>query len=1125
MLISAFTPLAALAVDGDYILNISDAKIFNHTNNTTTQDGSADLSYYGGPGSSITSNGQDKVSDEPIKVTQTIMSDWQGAFQTEAKNFSVDKNTVVDIEFKVYLDDYSKPSPYVGLRLYTKNNYINCNGMEWRGMKLTSGMKDKRHHMRYVFSKDGDGNAAIKYSLDGADYKTTVISDPVIPADAENWGRDGDGGDTAMLRFMPVSLPSVGRDGEIVDGETPLDTPVNWEFYSFKAYQTDEEPEPPKATPDPSEADKEYILNLSDQKYFDDTNNTISQTGSETVSFFGTTGATRVYSDAARTVSSEPIKVEQTKASEYKTVFKIPGKGFTTDKNIVLDVKFKVSLADYTKDSPFVGVKLFHEKTYINETNSMTWKGRQITEKEKDKMHTVRFVIASSGNETNPNCARIYYSYDGAAYSIEDRSEKDLTTIANYGQSDDGGDGLNFRLAPVAIPKDRGENGENFNVGTDDGTAELPTTVNWEIYSMTAYQTDDIPDPITGTDNEEYPTANPVPTAVPIPSELKDSIVRAYPDGKMKAAVISLDDGADWCVDQDLKAIEILRRHNAKATFNIVPGNYAPRTLENLKEYYAGMEVASHSNTHPQLDEATNDEFLRELELSKTTLDNNWGSPIGGLAYPYACSASSDPVRLGIIQSVGYRYARNCIMTGKYDVPASFYDLNPTGWVSVERDWQNGTTEKFMDEFKALDASSEWKMLFLAGHAWQFSADEDEPRGDIWDKFEIFAKYLEDNSDTIWNPTTIELVDYVTACRQLTVTNAPDGVKLYNPSDITVWANVDGVPTPIEAGETVSTNVIAEAEEKPFIADSYILDIDDNITVNDQAGAITEGGGMLNSTSGVMSGSTSDVFIVRQQKKSIWGGYLQVLTPAPATIAIDKPIVIESRYKVTLDDYETGASPKARLALALTNFNIYANSNVSAEIYTPGADDGYRTVKFVIDPVTGKVYTISDGRLINEFKCDNLNTNALFENGIRLYMNVCPADDNMSNDGDAETDLVTSVYWNFDYIKMYKLNDDDTLRIVSGTLDIKGDTADYAVRVRNDHPSVSKHAALAVALYDESGRLVDVEIKEFDGESLTKTAFKGSLNTDGLSGCTAKAFVWDSAKSMTPISDVFGLEQ
>ncbi len=1127
MLVSSFTPLAAFAADGDYILNIGDTKVFDHTNFTTTQTGSANLYYYGCDGTSISSDGQDVESDKPIKVNQTVMTDWKSAFWTEGQNYSTDQNTVVDITFKVSLEDYSQPSPYVGLRLYTTNNYVNCDGIGWRGMQLTASGKDKLHHMRYVLSKGEDGKAVVLYSLDGAAYSTSNGSD--VPDEALTWGYDGKGGETAQLRFMPTAIPSAGRtdpegnQNSFNDGVDPLDTPVNWEFYSFTAYQTDEVPEPPQPTQDPSLSDREYFLNISDQKLFDDKNSTVSQDGSITIGFFGSDGVSRIYSDQPRVVSSAPIKIEQTKASDYKTCFTIPGDTIVSDRNAVIDVKFRVSLEEYPNEYPRIGISLAHsggQTGYIDQSFGMNWAGAALTESEKDKDHTVRFVISPEGNATNPGCMKIYYSYDGADYNTNEKSNIAADSVETYGGQ--------LRLWIEALLE------RNAFV---DGVDALPTIVNWEIDSIEGYYADDIPKADegysgsgSGGDEEELPTAYPVATAVPIPAEFKDSIVRAYPEGRMKAAVISLDDGADWCLDSDLKAIEILKRHNAKATFNLVPGNASQDYKNALTENYAGMEVASHSNTHPQLDQADNATFKRELELSKTAIESAWGSEIGGLAYPYSCAASSDPVRLRMIQDLGYRYARNCIMTNSYDVPESFYDLNPTGWVSIERDWDNGTVQRHMDNFASMDASSEWKMLFLAGHAWQFNAttpEEEEAgteaREDIWNEFEQFVTYLEENSADIWNPTTIEIVDYVTACRMLTVTANENGASLYNPSEMTVWANVDGVPTEIGAGATVQVSVKPEPEERPFKADEYIVDIDDNITVSDSANSIADGTSLLNSTSGVMSSSTSDEFIVRQEKKQIWTGYLNFVAPQPAAMSIDKPVVIEARYRVTLDDYSV-PSPKARLALALTNFNIYANSNASTEIYTPLDTDGYRTVKFIVDPVTAKVYTMSDGKLISTVDAQGLTTGSTFANGIRLYMNVCPADDNMSNDGDGSTALSTSVYWNFDYVKMYELEDSDTLRIVSATYEADGGNAGYSVRIRNDHPTASGSAVMIAALYDGNGRLVKTEIKDASAAPLTKTAVTGSFDVTGLTDYSIKAFLWDSAEGMTPVSECIDAE-
>ncbi len=476
LLTTALTVPAASAEEPDYILNISDTKVFDHTSGATTQTGSVNLYYYGGPGSSISSEGQDMESDKPIKVNQTIMSDWKSAFWTEGKNFATDKNTVFDITFKVYLDDYSQPSPYVGLRLFTSNNYVNCEGMEWRGIQLQESEKDTLHHMRYVLSKGEDGKAVVLYSLDGAAYKTSTGG--AVPDEAGNWGYTADG-DYAQLRFMPTSIPSIGRMtgstmNTLNDGEDVLDTPVNWEFYSFTAYQTNEVPDPP-VQEEPEEIS--YIVDLSDKKYI--SGNTVKQDGSADVPFYVNTGVGTISSDYADEPSGAPIKIRQVLASDYQLWFTIPTASFKNNKNTVIDVKFKVSLEDYSYGWPQIGLSLSHQNGtngFINQSFGMGWRGAALNEADKDKVHTVRFVVSPEGNATNAGCMRIYYSYDGAEYSINDNSNIAVDPAGSY-------DG-ELRLWVEALLE--------RNAFTD-GKDALPTAVNWEIYSMTAYQTSSLP--------------------------------------------------------------------------------------------------------------------------------------------------------------------------------------------------------------------------------------------------------------------------------------------------------------------------------------------------------------------------------------------------------------------------------------------------------------------------------------------------------------------------------------------------------------------------------------------------------------------------------------------------------
>ncbi len=54
----------------------------------------------------------------------------------------------------------------------------------------------------------------------------------------------------------------------------------------------------------------------------------------------------------------------------------------------------------------------------------------------------------------------------------------------------------------------------------------------------------------------------------------------------------------------------------------------------------AGIEVAAHSHTHPQLDQLPPDLLRKELATGKAVLEDRLGSPITGLAYPFGYSTA-----------------------------------------------------------------------------------------------------------------------------------------------------------------------------------------------------------------------------------------------------------------------------------------------------------------------------------------------------------------------------------------------------------------------------------------------------------------------------------------------------
>ena len=124
--------------------------------------------------------------------------------------------------------------------------------------------------------------------------------------------------------------------------------------------------------------------------------------------------------------------------------------------------------------------------------------------------------------------------------------------------------------------------------------------------------------------------------------------MRGVSDPTARAVVLTFDDGFS---DFEAAVMPVLQAYRFPATL-YVPTAYVGRTASWLRDCgedqrpilswralrdvaSAGVEVASHSHTHPQLDRlppsVVRDEVLRSREL----LEDNLGSPIRGFAYPF----------------------------------------------------------------------------------------------------------------------------------------------------------------------------------------------------------------------------------------------------------------------------------------------------------------------------------------------------------------------------------------------------------------------------------------------------------------------------------------------------------
>ena len=142
---------------------------------------------------------------------------------------------------------------------------------------------------------------------------------------------------------------------------------------------------------------------------------------------------------------------------------------------------------------------------------------------------------------------------------------------------------------------------------------------------------------------------------------------RAACDRLARPVVLTFDDAF---TDFETVVMPILQKHRFPATL-YVPTAYAGRTASWLHDcnedqrpilswralrdiVSAGIEVASHSHTHPQLDRIPLPLVRDEVRRSRQILENNLGVPIEGFAYPFGYWNRN--VRFSV-SAAGYSYA------------------------------------------------------------------------------------------------------------------------------------------------------------------------------------------------------------------------------------------------------------------------------------------------------------------------------------------------------------------------------------------------------------------------------------------------------------------------------------
>lgn len=222
--------------------------------------------------------------------------------------------------------------------------------------------------------------------------------------------------------------------------------------------------------------------------------------------------------------------------------------------------------------------------------------------------------------------------------------------------------------------------------------------------------------------------------------------------GKKKALTFSYDDG----VTQDIRLIEIFNKYNLKATFNLnseLLGKYGELEREgrkishikvnpqDVKQIYAGHEVAVHTLTHPSLPGISDDkEIIRQVEQDRLNLSELVGYEVVGMAYPCGGKNNDDRTAAIIKNHTGVKYARALESNGSFALQDNLYRFQSTMYHHAHWDQLFEMGEKFLN-LKADEPS----IFYIWGHAYEFDIYPQR-----WEIFEEFCKMMSGKSDIFY---------------------------------------------------------------------------------------------------------------------------------------------------------------------------------------------------------------------------------------------------------------------------------------------------------------------------------------------------------------------------------------
>ena len=275
------------------------------------------------------------------------------------------------------------------------------------------------------------------------------------------------------------------------------------------------------------------------------------------------------------------------------------------------------------------------------------------------------------------------------------------------------------------------------------------------------------------------------------------SIDFVYPDGNVKALIMSYDDGT---VD-DIKLIRLFDENNIVGTFNLNSGflgttqvwpqkngdtlvyKYLPE--DSLTSVYKNHEIAAHSSTHKDFKNLKDEDILQEVETDIAALSKLTKRKIRSMAYPFG---NSNQHIAKLISKTGLTNARTVGDTYTFNLPDTFLLWRPT--------CHDSKALGLLDKYLSLNNNT-LSVFLVWGHSWEF---KDEKR---WKEISNFCKQIGHRKD-IWYVGCGEFIDYQLALNALITKNN----SIVNPKgNKEVWFKQDGILKVLKPGESIKVKM------------------------------------------------------------------------------------------------------------------------------------------------------------------------------------------------------------------------------------------------------------------------------------------------------------------------------